>query len=87
MLSGKLESFWTTIFGVFYIMTEQSNAYTKVSSWNILSRGIIFLLDAGQVENSKKFLRGPCIKRNIIQVLRALVVSEFGWSSEVCMDL
>ncbi len=50
MLTGKLESFWQTLFGVFYIMTEQSNHYSKVNTWSMFRCSILFLLDTGQVE-------------------------------------
>ena len=49
MFSAKLDTFWQAVFGVFYIMTEQSNHYSKVNSWSMLRCGVLFLLDAGQV--------------------------------------
>jgi hypothetical protein len=49
MLIGKLESFWQALFGVFYIMTEQSNHYSKVNTWSMLRCSVLFLLDTGQV--------------------------------------
>jgi hypothetical protein len=49
MFSGKLESFWQTLFGMFYIMTEQSNHFSKANTWSMLRCSVLFLLDTGQV--------------------------------------
>jgi hypothetical protein len=49
MLLIRWDAVWQAVFGVFYIMTEQSNHYSKVNSWSMFRCGVLYLLDAGQV--------------------------------------
>jgi hypothetical protein len=43
------QNFRENIFGVFYIMTEQSSTGSRDSTWAVLRCTLLFLVDAGQV--------------------------------------
>jgi hypothetical protein len=45
----SLEALRESLFGVFYIMTEQNNQHSKRISLGALRRCILYLIDAGQV--------------------------------------
>ena len=60
----SFEAVRESIFGVFYIMTEQNSQQSKHVSFGTLRRFVLYLIDAGQV-------------------VRALVLPEFGWKSGV----
>jgi hypothetical protein len=60
----SFEAVRESLFGVFYIMTEQNSQQSKHVNFGTLRRFILYLVDAGQV-------------------VRALVLPEFGWKSGV----
>jgi hypothetical protein len=45
----SLESLRESLFGVFYVMTEQNNQHSKRITLGALRRCILYLIDAGQV--------------------------------------
>ena len=61
---SSFEVFRESLFGVFYIMTEQNNQHSKRVNFGVLRRCLLYLVDAGQV-------------------IRAIVLPEFGWDTGV----
>ena len=48
-MATSLDGFRESLFGVFYIMTEQNNQHSKSITLGALRRCILYLIDAGQV--------------------------------------
>ncbi len=48
-MSGRWESIRESVFGVFYIMTEQNEHLQNVSTFRLVRRTMLYLLDMGQV--------------------------------------
>ncbi len=64
----KWDAFRDSLFGVFYVMTEQNNKYSKRNYLGTLRCIILYLIDAGQV-------------------LRVLILPEFGWDMELVKSM